>query len=136
MATDQEIQELTRLAAELVNRIDTLVGGTGDQMVALAKSDKSHRRMIMVLYVGFVLDIVLTVAMAVGGFAVNNLASKVNNTQELTRSQVLCPLFQQFINSDTPAARQRAEAAGQDMKARSEAFKEIRQSYKVLECNK
>lgn len=135
MATNEDIQELTRLAAELLNKIDTLASGTGDQMVELAKSTKRNRMLIWILWVGFALDIMLTVAMAIGGVALVNVTDQVNSQQELTRKEVLCPLYQIFVNSDTPAARERAKAAGQDMKARDEAFKEIKRSYTVLKCN-
>lgn len=134
MATDREIQELARVARDLVTRIDALVGGTGEQMVELSKTARTNRRMIVILWAGFVLDIALTVAVAIGGFALADVSKRVENTQELQTEQVLCPLYRLLLESDTPAARQRAIAGGQDMTVRDKAFREIRQSYKVLNC--
>lgn len=121
-------------ANELIERVNALVGGTGDQMVSLAQTAKRNRRMIWVLWVGFVLDIALTVAMSFGFVTLHSVASRVDETQRLTQTQVLCPLYQQFINSDTPAARALAAENGQDMTRRAEAFRVIRQSYAVLNC--
>lgn len=134
MATDPEIRELTRLGAELINRIDGLVGDTGDHLVDLAKQGKSNRRFIWALAISVVLDIALTIAMAVGFNTVNTLSNRVNETQKITQEQVLCPLYQQFINADTPKSRELAKANGQDLKVRDEAFRTIRRSYEVLGC--
>lgn len=136
MSTEPELQELTRLAGELIQRLDRLVGGTGEQLVTLAKTAQHNRRMIWALALSILLDVALTVTMAVGLSYVNDLASKVNDAQLLTQTQVLCPLYQQFINSDTPKTRALAQKNGQDMAARDEAFRVIHHSYDVLGCGK
>ena len=83
--------------------------------------------MIWGLAFSVLLDILLTIFIV-------NLTVEVDRTQELTRSQVLCPLYQQFVNADTPVQRERARQAGQDLKARDEAFAVIHKSYDALEC--
>lgn len=136
MATDQEIAELTRLAGELVRRLDSLVEGTGDQIVGLSQTALSNRRFIWALSASLLLDIGLTVVMALGLVQLNTLATRVDTSQQLTQTQVLCPLYQQFINADTPASRELARRNGQDIDARDNAFRVIRHSYKVLNCPK
>lgn len=131
-----EIQELTRLAGELIQRLDRLAGGTGDQLVTLAKAQQHNRRMIWALALSILLDVALTITMAIGLSFVNDLATKVDTAQQLTQTQVLCPLYQQFVNADTPAGRALAKKNGQDMKARDEAFRVIHNSYDVLGCGK
>lgn len=134
MATDQEIRELTRVATELIARIDTLTGGTHDQIVDLAQAAKRNRQMIWVLWTGFTLDILLTIAVTFGFVVISGTQDDIQNVRTVERRDALCPLYQQFINADTPEARKRAEAAGQDMQARDHAFEIIRGGYGALKC--
>lgn len=134
MATDQEIQELTAAARQLIDRLDVLATGTGDQLVGLAIRARRNRQMIGMLAVSLTLDVILTAFMVFGILQLNHVTARVDSTIKLTQSEVLCPLYQQFINSDTPAQRALAEKNGQDMKQRAEAFRVIRHSYVVLNC--
>lgn len=121
------IAELTDAAEALVKDINKLNASTGGTLVSLAIKAKRNRAMIWGLAVSLLLDVFLTIYMV-------NLTYQVEDTQELQRSQVLCPLYQQFVNSDTPQARVRAAQAGQDLKARDEAFRVIHKSYDALDC--
>jgi hypothetical protein len=134
MATDQEIRELTRVATELVERIDALTNGTHSQMLNLAKTAKRNRSMIWILWVGFTLDIVLTIAVTLGFIAISGNQDDIQDVRTVERRDALCPLYEQFINADTPAARKRAEEAGQNMQDRDHAFKVIRDGYGALNC--
>ena len=124
---DERIAELTEAAGQIVESINQLNRETGGQLITLATRAKRSRMMIWALSVSMIFDLLLT------GFVVS-LATQVDRTQQLTRSQVLCPLYQQFVNADTPAARQLAAKNGQDIAARDVAFRVIHQSYDTLDC--
>lgn len=124
---DVRIAELTIAADEIVKSINELNRETGAQLVSLSVRAKRNRLMIVGLALSLLLDLLLT-AFVIG------IAYKVDDAQQMTRSQVLCPLYQQFVNSDTPKQRERARQAGQDLQARDDAFKVIRKSYDALEC--
>lgn len=135
MQEEERQQELTRLARELITEINELAGDTGDQLVALSKSNRWNRRMIWAIAVSFTLDVMLTVLVAFNFLALKDVTAKVDESQKITQSQVLCPLYQQLIAADTPKARELARKNGQDLAARDEAFRTIRRSYEVLNCN-
>lgn len=134
MATEQEIAELTAVARELLGRLDSLVDGTGDQMVHLSKRAKQNRSMILALSFSLFLDVGLTVVMALGLMQLTSLTDRVDRQQTITQREALCPLYRQFINADTPQARQLAERNGQDMEKRAEAFRVIRHGFDILNC--
>lgn len=130
----EEIRELTRLASELVTKIDALLGGTGDQLVGLASRAKRNRQMILMLAVSLTLDVILTAFMTFGIVRLNEVTSRVDHSLQFTQGQVLCPLYQQFINADTPAGRESALKNGQDLAKRDEAFRVIHHGYDLLNC--
>lgn len=123
-----KIAELTRAAEELVLNIDKLNRQTGGQLTRLSLRARRNRAMIWGLIISLTLDVLITL------FVVH-LTVKVDDAQQLTRSQVLCPLYQQFVNADTPKARALAIKTGQDLKARDEAFRVIHHSYDALRCS-
>ncbi|MFD4474715.1 hypothetical protein ACFWPU_01160 [Streptomyces sp. NPDC058471] len=126
-ARDVREDDLTKAAKDIVKSITILTESAGGQLVDLAKIAKRNRLMIWALAATLTLSLVLT------GFVVH-LTNKVDRVQETTRSDVLCPLYQQFINADTPLARERAKQLGQDMAAREEAYKVIHEGYGLLGC--
>lgn len=134
MTNESDIRDLANNARALVERIDRLTNGTGDQLVGLSVYQKRNRRMIYALGVSLLLDIVLTILMAFGLSYLNSLTTRVDHAQQLTQTEVLCPLYKQFINSDTPKSRELAGKNGQDLDARDEAFRVIRRSYLILGC--
>lgn len=124
---DQRIAELTDAAEEIVNSVNALNRETGGQLIDLAVRAKRNRAMIIALIISLALDVFLTVFMI-------HLTVRVDDAQKLTKTQVLCPLYQQFVNADTPQARAFAIKTGQDIKARDTAFRVIHHSYDVLGC--
>jgi hypothetical protein len=126
-ARDLREDSLTEAASEIVKSITKLSERAGNQLVDLAAIARRNRILIWILAGVSVLSLVLT------GFIIS-LTNDVSDIQESTRSDVLCPLYQQFINADTPGQRERAKLAGQDMKARDEAFKVIHEGYDLLNC--
>jgi hypothetical protein len=131
----EEIGELTRTARDLVDRIDRLVGDTDSHMISLSQQAVKNRHFMMILGVITAFIVALVVVMGVSLTALSDLTNKVNSQQETTRSKVLCPLYQQFVNADTPRARELAKAAGQDLALRDSAFAAIHKSYIVLGCS-
>lgn len=125
--TDARIAELTEAAEEVVAAVNALNRETGGQLTTLAVRAKRNRMMIWGLALSLFLDFILTLFMIV-------VTQKVDEAQQLTKNQVLCPLYQQFVNADTPEARERAKTAGQNLKERDEAFRVIHKSYDALRC--
>lgn len=126
---EQRIAELTEAAEQIVVGINALNRETGGQLVSLATTARRNRMMIWGLTLSLLVDLLLT-------FFIVGLTFKVEEAQQLTRSQVLCPLYQQFVNADTPAARELARKNGQNLERRDEAFRVIHRSYDVLKCKK
>jgi hypothetical protein len=124
---DARIAELTEAAEQIAEGVNALNRETGGQLVNLAVRARRNRMMIWGLALSLLLDFILTVFIV-------HLTFQVDDAQQLTRNQVLCPLYQQFVNSDTPTQRERARQAGQDLKARDEAFAVIHKSYDALRC--
>lgn len=134
MPNDDNISRLTVAAQDLVREINDLNEGTGKQMVRLTHTARTNRKLIWLLAVSLAADVFLTIVIAMGILQISNLTHKVDQAQSTTQAKVLCPLYQQFINSDTPASRALAQKNGQDMETRAEAFKVIRQGYDTLKC--
>ncbi len=135
-----ELETLTRLARELVDRVNDLNAATGSTIIGLVRETRNNRRLIWLVAIGFVLDVILTIAMAfvVSGVSSNNsridqVNSRLNEEQTVQRAKGLCPMYKLFIDSEkfTPPNQTPDQA-----KARSEAFKIIHQSYDALNCKK
>lgn len=124
---DTRIAELTQAAEQIADGVNALNRETGGQLVSLAVRARRNRIMIWGLVASMALDVLLTIFMV-------KLTYEVDEAQQLTRNQVLCPLYQQFVNADTPEARERARLAGQNLKDRDVAFAVIHKSYDALEC--
>lgn len=134
--TNPEIEQLTQAAIELVAKVNELNKDAGTELVSLTNRTRWNRNMIWALTASFILDIALTITMALGFLQIQHNSDSIAKIQATTQSQVLCPLYQQFINADTPKSRELARVNGQDMKARDEAFRVIHHGYDVLGCKK
>lgn len=124
---DERLAELADAAEILNDGIRELNKDTGGQLVFLSRRAKINRVMISALGFLFLLNAALT------GFVIN-LSNQVNEGLGDTRNKILCPLYQQFLNSDTPKQRELAEKFGQDMEVRREAFRVINEGYGLLNC--
>lgn len=124
---DERIADLTEAARNIAVGVDALNQANGTLLTSVASGTKRNRLGIWALSIFAAGLLVLT------GF-VYNLTVQVEATQELQRSRVLCPLYQQFINADTPEARVRAKELGQDLKIRDEAYRVFHDSYNALHC--
>ncbi|WP_432112893.1 hypothetical protein [Streptomyces sp. S1] len=95
---------------------------------------RKQRRFMAALAVLFALICVVLVMVVLVGLDVRQQSREIKNIQDKTTTRVLCPLYQQFINADTPKARELARMSGQDMQVREQAFAVIRQGYEALNC--
>lgn len=136
-----KIEALSETAQELVDEVNRLNQGT--PLESLSTKVRRNQRVLWIVAGSSIVDVVVTLVL---GFTlhsqaentrrIDKLASEVSAVQTRTSDLVLCPLYQQFLNSDTPKSRELARANGQDMKLRDEAFKVIREGYKALDCPK
>lgn len=132
---------LTETAHELTEEIKKLDEETGSQTRTLIQRMTRNQRVMWMVIGSLLLDLTITVVLAltVHGTSENNhrldqITQDVQRVQTIQGEKVLCPLYQQFLNSDTPKARKLAELNGQDMKVRAQAFKVIREGYNTLGC--
>lgn len=127
---DERLAQVATLAKALANELETLGVDTGGQIVALSRTARTNRRLIWMTVGGFALDIALTVAVAVGAIQVGSLTHRLDVAQTTQRQKALCPLYQVFLDSESPAGRK----AAPDPVQYDHAFKVIRDGYEVLEC--
>lgn len=119
-------EELRQMIGQL-NSTVTEANNVKDQLQDLTKKSKFNRNLITFVGAGLVLQLAVVVSLIVMGIQLN----KVIETQ---RDSALCPLYEIFVQSDTPQNRERAKSQGQDMKERAKAFDIIRNSYQALHC--
>jgi hypothetical protein len=135
-----DVEALTRAAMELIGQVDELNRESGTTIVDLAQRTRSNRRLIWLVLAGLALDVVLTVAMAIGGVGIahnsrrlDTVTARLDDAQATQRAKALCPLYKLFIDSErfTPPNQTPEQA-----KARVDAFKIIHQGYDALDCKK
>lgn len=126
-----KLDDLTEQAGELVAQINHLNAGTGVKVEGLNK--KVRRNQVMM-----VLNIILTVVVAFTVYStventdkVDTVTQRLDYQQDVTRKQVLCPLYQIFVDSKTEQGRQ---AYPKGPKAYDENFAIIEKSYNVIQC--
>lgn len=136
--SDDSLGALTAAAQELITKINDLNEDTGNAITNVTKQSNTTRKYVWWLAFSFALDLILTVAML---FVVNGQQTNADRiavltehnsvTQTITRQQVLCPLYQLFLDSrqyqpppPDPEARARQEAA----------YKTIQAGYDAIKC--
>lgn len=132
-----QVQALVEAAQHLMVQVDALGKEGGVQFTSLAKRSRSNRRLGIIAISGLVLDVVLSVVLSIGLIQVranetdiHRLTDRLNTSQTVTRQQALCPLYQIFLDSRTPAGR----AAAPDKAKYDHAFEVIQKGYDVLGC--
>jgi hypothetical protein len=128
---DERLAQAVLLAQALLGEAEHLNKETGGQIVSLSRTARVNRRLIWVTVAGFALDLALTVAVAVGALQIGSLTHRLDVAQTVQRQKALCPLYQVFLDSKSPAARKAAE----DPIKYDHAFKVIQDGYNVLECS-
>lgn len=136
-ANSDQVAELVSVGRDLITRIEQLTDNQGNQLVTLSKSTRTNRRLITVVGIGFALDVILTLLMGFYGIQLRSsndrmdeLTHRLDVSQTTTRQQVLCPLYQVFLDMQSPEGRARsADPEGYDR-----AFKVIGEGYNILDC--
>lgn len=131
--TDEDADRFERTAAALTVMVAGLredmakAQEVRDDLNKLTRSGKLTRFIVIGLVV------VVVAVLGVGAVAIFNV-TKLNEVVTIQHDSALCPLYQLFLNSDTPTARAAAERRGDDLVQRDKAFLTIRQSYTALNC--
>lgn len=113
---------------------DALEGVGRDSAEAIAVLRQKAKRTRVVVVAACVAVIL---SLGAGAVTIVNL-NRVDNVATRTSDDVLCPLYDVFLASDTPATRERVrqEQGAEALKVRDQAFKVIRQGYNTLGCAK
>lgn len=133
-----KLDDLTEQAGELVAQINHLNAGTGVEVEGLNKKVRRSQKMMILIGVSLVANLVLTVTVAFtvrstveNTDKVDTVTQRLDYQQDVTRKQVLCPLYQIFVDSKTEQGRQ---AYPKGPKAYDENFAIIEKSYNVIQC--
>ncbi len=133
-----KVEALVGAANHLMVQVEELGQQAGVQFTSLAQRSRANRRLAILAIVSVGLDVVLSAILGIGLVQVraneteiNRLANRLNVSQTTTRQQALCPLYQVFLDSKSPAGR----AAAPDKVKYDHAFKVIQQGYDALGCS-
>lgn len=125
---------LSEQAGELVSEINKLNNGTGQKLEGLSTKVRRSQTLMWIAIASFLVDVAVTLVLGFTIHTTQTNTDRIDKIQSATSDDVLCPLYQQFINADTPKAREFARSSGQDMKVRAQAFQVIRDGYAALHC--
>lgn len=106
-----------------------------DELDSLTRRSVANRRMVIMVIAGLILDVSLTIIVALTVIGVTSNSNTINELVRLQHDSALCPMYQLFIDSDTPAGRESARQRGNDMAEREKLFNVIRASYAALNCS-
>ncbi len=147
-ALDVEQQQvLSDAASELAVSVQNLhesvaqASAVRDELVLLETGRKFNRRLAVIAIIGLVLDLLLSVAFAFlfvrqnhNVSVINALTQQLNTSQNVTRVQVLCPLYA-YLTSQEPAALAAAKKQGPAaVAAVNQQIKIISTAYNALDC--
>lgn len=131
---ERSLNELTAAARTLSTSLTELNRDAADKIIVLMRLGRSNRRMIVALALSFTFDMILTVLLAFGFVQIGETQSQIQDVRTVERRDALCPLYEQFVNADTPKGRELAKRNGQDLERRDEAFRVIRRGFDALQC--
>lgn len=123
-------RELAKSAAELTTSVKTLTEAVEKLM---GRTERSERAILLTV-VTLIIDVVLTIGVGLSfyaQFATNSKVEQAIRQQEITTTQVLCPLYAVFLGSYNPQSR----ASGSDRDIYEQNFVVIRDGYKTLQCS-
>lgn len=131
------LEELITVGTRLVEEIQSLSRDAGVQFTDLAKRARTNRRLIRIIGASVVINLIFTVAVAVGivlvvhnDHRISGLTDRLDTLQTVQRQKALCPLYQLFLDQKSAAGR----AAAPDKQAYDHAFVVINSGYQVLGC--
>ncbi|WP_189952684.1 hypothetical protein [Streptomyces roseolus] len=118
----------------MIAAMESIADKSGIRIATVEERQQKQRRIVLALGISFAMTFVMLIAVLLIGVGMRQQARDIERIQDRVTGEVLCPLYQQFINADTPKAREAAKRTGQDMEVRDRAFTVIRQGYKTLDC--
>lgn len=130
--TEDNVQDLTAAAKELIQRIEKLDDSKGTQIVRLAVTGRRNRQLIWILAAVVAVLLVFASLVANNANRIDSVTQRLDKSQTVGRKQALCPLYQLFLDSKSDRGRM---ANPRGPKAYDEAFAIIERGYKALECN-
>lgn len=128
--TSEMLRQLKTASEGMVSLSEQVVR-LSDALLELSRRVRRSRVMILTVIVGFILDIALTVTLTIVAVEQNNNTEAIHNIQDRTSQQVLCPLYQIFLNARSDQAR---AVYPQGTAAYDKAFNQIQHGYNVLGC--
>lgn len=117
-----------------VNRLETSINHLARRSDVQEESLKRNRMVLRIALVGLALDLALTVVCAALFAKADTNSEQIQSVQDRTSSEVLCPLYQVFLDSmriNTPPANQTPEQA----EFRAESMRTIQHGYDILKCS-
>jgi hypothetical protein len=137
-ATAEQLERISRQAKEMAGQVEALGTNVGAGVAGLKKRTGRHSKVLWLLAGSFLLDILLTVVIAIIGAQVVGNARKLENVQEVAANEALCPLYGVFIQSaEAPLPRAQGEsdaAYAKRVEGRDAAILIIKHGYEALEC--
>lgn len=118
------MSDLARVAEELGRKVE----GLEEAAKAIAKRTGRDRRVLHWAVAGVCLDIALSIAMVFTAVELRGEQARQNET----RVKVLCPLYEVFLQTDTP--QRRAATPPEDLKRYDHAIAVVRQGAETLDC--
>ncbi|KPI09948.1 hypothetical protein OV450_3439 [Actinobacteria bacterium OV450] len=132
MTKDDAIDALAEQCERLVLQLEELCERSGTRVDWLTKRAATNRRLIYLTMVGISLDVLLTIGLIVIGQNVSANAREIANVQERTSTDVLCPLYAQFLTASK--APPPPYYTPQQVADRAKGFKVIEEGYRILNC--
>jgi hypothetical protein len=126
-----ELETLVNAASTLMDRVTVLARDEGVQFTELARRSKQNRILSVISITGLILDVILSIALAFGGYQLQHLTHRIDVSQTTTRQKALCPMYQVFLDSKSAAGRN----AAPDPKKYDHAFVVIKEGYEALNCD-
>ncbi|MCA1839910.1 MAG: hypothetical protein LC723_06215 [Actinobacteria bacterium] len=135
----QRLEALSETAHELVQEVNKLNAETNTRVAGVNKRLHRNQKIMWMIIASFIVDIGVTgtVAWAVhtasnATHGVRQVTDRLDNSQQVQRRKVLCPLYQAFKDSKSEKARQ---AFAKGPKAYDKVFKVIDEGYVALNCS-
>jgi hypothetical protein len=127
-----QLDILSRKADNLISAMTQVAEQSGYKLKTMEQRQRRQRAVLIGLISSFALDLAVTTALIFTGAEVRSNSREIDQVQQATRKDVLCPLYGIFLSAEknppppneTPAQAQR----------RVQAFKVIHEGYAILGC--
>jgi hypothetical protein len=136
--TAEQLADISRQAQEMASRVEQLGASVGVGVAGLRRRTGRHSKALWLLAGSFVLDGLLTVALAITGAEVIQNANRLEAVQKVAADEALCPLYGVFLASartQLPRAQDESDVSYRKrVEARDAAILIIKHGYDALEC--